>query len=102
MKLGIAERIRLLGILPEKGNIVTLKIVGDLRSELSFSEEEIRDFGLNVTNDRIIWNDGAEEKEVTFGDQATLLVARALKELNEKEELTLADVGLFEKFVEGE
>jgi hypothetical protein len=99
MKLDVAERIRLLGILPEKGNLLTLKIVGELRDDLSFSEKEHKDFKIVAKMDRITWADDAKKKAVKIGDQAKELIVKTLKELDEKEELTLADVDLWDKFV---
>jgi len=99
MKLEVSERIRLLGILPEKGNLLTLKIISDLRKDLSFSEKEHKDMELTVTQDRITWADNSKKKEVKFGDQAKEIIVKTLKEMDEKEELTLPDIDLWEKFV---
>ena len=46
-----------------------------------------------------MWDDKAKAKEVKFGDQAKEIVTKALKELDEKEELTLPDIVLWENFV---
>jgi len=99
MKLDVAERIRLLGILPEKGNLLTLKIVRELRDDLSFSEKEHKDFKIVAKMDRITWSDDAKKKAVKIGDQAKELVEKTLKDLDEKEELTLADIDLWDKFI---
>lgn len=42
MKLNMAERLRLLEILPNEGNRMNLKILRKLRETLSFSEAEIK------------------------------------------------------------
>jgi hypothetical protein len=99
MKLDVGERIRLLAILPEKGNLLTLKIVRTLRDDLSFSEKEHKDMKLNITADRITWDDKAKKKDVKIGDQAKEMIVKSLKELDAKEELTLPDIALWEKFV---
>jgi len=44
MKLTILERTQLLGALPEKEDILTIKILRKLRETLSFSEEELKSF----------------------------------------------------------
>ncbi len=41
MEFNIAERLRLLGIMPERGNLVTMKVIEELKEKLSFSEDEI-------------------------------------------------------------
>ncbi|GAH82287.1 unnamed protein product, partial [marine sediment metagenome] len=46
MKLNIAERIALLGVLPQKGNAITLRIIRELQSRLSLTEEEIKHYNI--------------------------------------------------------
>lgn len=99
MKLDVSMRIRLLGILPEKGNLLTLKIVRELRDDLSFSEKEHKDFKIKVTNTAITWADGAKSKEVKIGDLANEVIVKSLKDMDEKEELTLPDIKLWDKFI---
>jgi uncharacterized protein YjaG (DUF416 family) len=102
MLVGIGERIRLLNILPEKGNILTIKMVRQLREALSLSEEEHRDNNVVIQEDRVSWNLDFPDKEIEFNDLARELIAKVLKELNEKDELTVGDVRLWEEFVEEE
>jgi hypothetical protein len=99
MKLDVSERIRLLGILPEKGNLLTLKIVSTLRDDLSFSEKELKDWKIVTTPDRITWADGSKEKEVKIGEKAKEIIVNRLKEMDEKEELTIPDINLWDRFV---
>jgi hypothetical protein len=99
MKLSVSDRIRLLGVLPDKGNILTLKIVHTLRGDLSFSEKELKDWEITTTEGMIKWNAKAKEKEVKVGDAAKEVIVTALKALDEKSELTPGDIGLWDKFV---
>lgn len=48
MKLTILERMKLLEALPEKSDILTIKILRKLRETLSFSEEELKAFGTRL------------------------------------------------------
>ena len=48
MELNIAERFALLGVLPQQGNVITLRIIRELQSRLSLSEKELKHF--NVAN----------------------------------------------------
>jgi hypothetical protein len=102
MKVAVGERIRLLAMLPDVGSILTLKIVRELRSELSFSEEDHKTFNLQSHEDRITWDDNAPEKEIEFGEKAMEIVKARLTELNDTEQLTVADVTLWDKFMEEE
>ena len=44
MKLTIPERLATLGVLPEQGNFMDLKIIQSLKMELSFSQKELTDW----------------------------------------------------------
>jgi len=106
MKLGIADRIVLLNLLPAEGNIITLRVVNELRSELSFSEEELKEAKI-VTEagpegqGRTNWDGSANvEKDVKIGDTAKGIIVAALKKLNDEEKLTAQFVPMYEAFVE--
>ena len=102
MKLSIPERIGLLGILPEKGNFVTLRVVDEARRLLSFTEREIKDWGIVAAEEgRVSWNpQKAVDGDVKIGDAVRELIAKKLKELDEKEELLMAMYSLYERFVD--
>jgi hypothetical protein len=99
MKVGIRERIRLLNILPEQGNLLTIKIVRQLREALSMSEEEHESAAIKVTDDRITWDPDYPDKEIVIGAKGKEIIEKRLRELNEKNELTVADLDLWEKFI---
>lgn len=99
MKLSIKNRLRLLAILPAQGNLLTLKIVRKLREELSFSEQEHKDFEIKIVDGSIKWKKGVEDKEIELGDKAKEIVEKRLRELNDKEELTVPDIDLWEIFI---
>ena len=102
MKLNIMERLQLLNILPAEGNYVTLKIVRQLREDLSFSEDEIKLFGVHQEGDQVTWsysNGGTDDREIQIGEKATDIIVESLKKLDREEKLTEALVGVYEKFV---
>ena len=104
MKLGISERINLLGILPTESNYVTLKIVNDLKSGLSFSEDEIKEYSIESHQEGekvfTIWNQQkAKDKDVSIGEKATDIIVEALKKLDEDNKITEQTATLYEKFV---
>jgi len=51
MELTIAERFVLLNMLPQQGDITTVKIVRRLREALSFSEQEHVDYEIHTEPD---------------------------------------------------
>lgn len=102
MKLGVQERLILLGVLPQEGDFVTLKIVRQLQSDLSFSEEEIKRYNFKEDKKRIHWdNEDKQGKEIEIGDKAKEIIATALKKLNDTKELKMSQLSLYEKFVNG-
>ena len=104
MKLNIIERIQLLGLLPAEGNAVTLRVVNELRQDLSFSEKEIKDAKI-ITDEkqgRVTWDDSAAViKDVKIGDTARGIIKEALKKLDDEKKLTLAVMPVYERFMEG-
>lgn len=104
MKLTVGERYVLLDVLPKEGTYTTLKIVRKLRENLSFSEEEIKAFGISETPSeaglRVVWNvDRPQEADIDIGERATDVIATALKALDKSGKLTDREFSLFEKFV---
>lgn len=100
--LGIAERLQLLSILPQEGNIVNLRIVSDLRRELSFSEQESAAFKIEQLGEQIRWDDKAETpKAVHIGPAAMRLIVETLEKLSNSSKLSIGQVPLYERFVEG-
>ena len=100
MKLNVLQRLMLLNVLPKEGNFVTLKIVRDLKNELSFSEEEHKKYKFVESNGRVNWNPAAEQfKEVHIGEKATDIIVEALKKLDKEKKLREGHLTVYEKFV---
>lgn len=100
MNLSIPERIALLGVLPEQGNFVTLKIVHQLRTALSFSEDEVKRWSISQDGQRVTWDSACESgAEIPIGEKATDLIVEALKNLDQRHALTEQHFTIYEKFV---
>ena len=101
MKLNIMERLMVAQLLPEKGSFVNLGLIRKAKENVSFNEQEHKDFQIKATEDgRITWVDpGNSDKDIEFGDTVTEIVKKALKEMDSKEELEEKYFSLFEKFV---
>lgn len=104
MKLTILERIMLLGLLPKEGNFLTLRMVRELREELSFSEQENKDFNLvlNTETGNVTWSveTGTNpEKDVSIGTKMKALIVELLTALDADNKLTEQHCSLYEKFV---
>jgi hypothetical protein len=100
MKLNVLERALLLQLLPVKEDILILKIIHDLKNNLSLTEEEHKEFNILVDEDSITWNNkGNEEKEINIGEKATDICIDALKEANKNKILTEQHISLYDKFI---
>lgn len=100
MILTVAERIALLSILPTSGDYVTLKILTQLRMCLSFTEDELKEWGIveDKVNQRVDWEiDGV--KEIPMGEVATGIIVDTLRVLDKKKNLTVNLFRIYEKFI---
>jgi len=103
--LGIKERFALLAVLPGQGNIMTLRVVRELREELAPSGKEIKAFGIREEKEgnqkSIRWNpEKAKNKEIAIDDARRSIVTEALRKANKAEILTEDLIPLYERFVE--
>lgn len=101
MKLSVGDRLILLGIIPQQGDFTTLKIVRNMRDELSFSEEEHKELKFRQEVEMTYWEKGLADKEINFGEKATDIIVDAFKKLNEQKKLRIEHMELYEKFVGG-
>lgn len=100
MVLKVKDRIQLLNVLPGTGSIVTLKIVRALRERLSFSEDDIKTFGIKESGEMINWEPSSDTgTEIEIGEKAHEIIVDAFKTASSKGELTLDMVDLYDKFV---
>ena len=107
MELTLVERMALLNILPQQGSITTLRILRDLKGELSFSEEELKHYGITTeilaSGDAAIkWKDefNSETKEIEIGEAAHGIIVVQLQQLDRQGLLREQALTLWEKFVE--
>ena len=101
MELNILERLMLGSVLPQQGDIVTLKIVQDLKLALAFNEEELADHNISNENDRVTWNPESSEyvKDIPIGPKAMSLIIEEL-ETRSKDKVLVPDfISLYDKVV---
>jgi len=99
-ELTLLERLTLLQALPAQGNFATIKIVRKLREDLSLSEKEHKEYEVVLDEDRIRWNMAKERpKKVDIGPTSLGIIQKALKGLNDKEQLKDEHITVYERFV---
>lgn len=100
MKLSVKERLELLNILPQVGNVVMLRVVQDLRVEVGLSPEEVELIGVKQDGQQMTWDEIKDPmKDVTLGSAAVGVVVKALTDLDGAAKLKVGHLTLYDKFV---
>jgi len=99
------NRLSLLGLLPGQGDLTTIKIIRELREELSFTSDEHVALAFKPMPDgKVLWNQEAlPDKEFKFeGIREVILeeVKTQLRTMEEKKILKLDHLSLYEVLVE--
>ena len=100
MKLSVAERLGILSIVPVRGDYITLKVLEQLRMNLAFSEEELKEYGIveDRENQKVDWNSNVAV-DIPIGEVASDLVVKAFRDLDKRKELPANLLELYEKFI---
>ena len=102
VSLSVLDRIVINELLPKKASFATWKIINDLRNELAPTEAELKQLDLrdNPDGSGVIgnWN-AVPEKKIVFGESAQKMIVDALKELDNKGELSSEHLTVYKKFV---
>lgn len=98
MEFTVEERLAMLNLLPPEGNLLTMKIVHDLRQALAFSDEELEALNFQQSDGRLSWQNTVEPKEVEAGIKARGVVYDELEKLDKEKKLREAHLTLCEKF----
>ena len=89
----------ILTALPAEGDYATLKILMDLRMSLSFTEDEVKEFGLEtIEGGGTSWEKN-EEVEIPIGEKATDIIVDAFKKLDAQKKLMPDMMGVYDKFI---
>lgn len=102
VKLNVLERMVAPQLFPERGSYVDNVTKKGAIEAIGLSEEEISYYGVeDVGNGAVKWNPekGEEEKVIDLSDGAVALLKKALKALDDKQELEARHISLYEKLV---
>jgi len=103
MKLGVYERLILLNILPQTGDFLSIKIIHELKQNLSFTEAEHKELNFEHGNgNELRWAEEADKpKEIEIGDVAMSIIRETLEKLSKEKKLTEQHLAIYERFVLG-
>ncbi len=101
MELGVVDRVVLLSILPSEGDVTRLRIVRDLKRELSFTEDELERIKFSYSSpEQVSGYEGEDEqRDVDIGPQALAVVVARFTELNGMQQLTDYYLDTYDKFM---
>jgi hypothetical protein len=103
VKLNVLERVLLLNMLPQRGNLVTCRAASNTGKIITITKEEEQEFELKKEGGMTTWNEaGREEKEFTLPPSSIKLIRDTLYKLDEEKSLPANAVSLCEKFLPGE
>ena len=100
--LSVADRLALLAILPGQGGITTIRLVRQLREDLSFSDEEHKTHNIVTSEGRVTWNGqsvSAAGKEIEIGRKARELIVKALERLDAAEQVEAGHLDIWNRFL---
>ena len=107
VKLSVLNRLSIVGLLPEAGNIASLRINRELREELSCTEEEYKLCNFRPTpGGKMSWDDAAvppKEFEFAKGSVREVLAEEVKTKLRDMEKagtLKMELVSLYEVLIE--
>lgn len=107
MRLTIAERMSLLDVLPPQGNVVTLRLVMDLRKKVALTTEEIERFEVRQERSErggvlVQWAPEFDKTrvDISIDDHEKGIVTRELVRLESQSQLTMNALPLYDYFVE--
>ena len=100
MELDVKERLALLDILPREGDYTTIRVVRELREQLSFSVEEHELYGFKYTDEgQVTWTlDAEQNRQFMFPAKARHIIEEALQKADRGKKLTADHVSIYEKF----
>jgi len=100
MILNVHERLLVLGVLPNENNYVTLKVLDELRMNLSYTEKELEKWEIVVDNESnmVNWKENGEA-DIPIGEKATGIIVDQLRKLDKQDKLTLSLMSVYEKFI---
>ena len=103
IKLNIPERYLLIQVIPQKGTFETMSAIEALTKILYPSEVEVKKYGIEVKEDKIVWNNSAANfVEIEFTEKQIELIRKQLDEMSKDEKLDFNLYLIYKKFRENE
>jgi len=101
IKLNIPQRVGILTLLPEKGNIRIIGSLKKVKRQLRPTEREVVSHKILQNEKGMSWNDSANDYyiDVDIGSLITNEIVTALKKLDSSNELSEIHIDLYDMFI---
>ena len=102
MFLDVAERLKLLQLLPQKEDYASIKTIRRVRETIAFSEEELKALKFQEQGGRVVWDATsplAAEREFPIDSWTTDKIREVLSRLNAEHGLSEDTISLYDKFI---
>lgn len=98
--LDVKARITLLNILPREADVVTVRILKDLKADLGLSEEEIKRTNIRQEgNMGLVWDKSKDmPKEIVIGPTGRGVIKSTLEKLDREKKITDDILPLWDMF----
>lgn len=98
--LNLPDRLLILNNIPKEGNIITLRIVLDLRKDMALTADEIKEYEIVQLEQAVQYNEKARVPKCFYLEDIEVdIIKKAFKELDDKNKLTLELVEVYDKFL---
>ena len=98
VKLNIPERYWLIQAIPQRSNFKTMSILESLTKVLYPSEVEVEKYGIEVQEDKIVWNEDAiQPVELELTEKQIEILTDEFKIRSEKDDLNFNQYLLYKK-----
>ena len=97
--LSIHDRLVLLNTLPKEGDVLTIRVLKELKQVLGLTEEELQKADVVLNNGQVRWNPGKGFKaDIPIGKVAKAIIREVLEKLNKDKKLTEDHLDIWDMF----
>lgn len=100
-QLNLSERLQVIEILPREGNIISLRLVHDLKQKLSPTQKEIKDWKITVIGQgqiQFLPKANQSRKKLTFFPAEIDLIKKQFTDLSNQNKLSVDMLGVYDIF----
>lgn len=103
MLLTIGERLIIMNVLPQEGDLLTLTTVREAQATLNPTDQERKAVDLTLEAGTFTWREDLDEpSEVALSDGARRVLFDRLKELDGRKKLQMVHLTLYERLLRDE